>query len=92
MRIEASQLRTGVHGRDQLSTDEWEQRVGQQLRRLRLDAGLDQAGLAESAAVSVGAVRNLERGAGSTLKTLVRVVRALDPRRLARRHRPPTWR
>ena len=59
------------------STDEWEQRVGDQLRRARLAAGLDQVELAASADVSIGALRNLERGSGSTLRTLVRVVRAL---------------
>ncbi len=66
--------RTGDTAR---STEEWEQRVGDQLRRARLVAGLDQAELAASADVSIGALRNLERGSGSTLRTLVRVVRAL---------------
>ncbi|HEX4442266.1 MAG TPA: helix-turn-helix transcriptional regulator [Galbitalea sp.] len=60
-----------------LSTDEWESNIGDQLRRARLTAGFDQAQLAERADISIGALRNLERGKGSTLKTLVRVARAL---------------
>lgn len=61
----------------QLSASEWEARIGEQFRAMRLSAGLDQSELAERAAISVGALRNLERGTGSTLKTLVRVARAL---------------
>jgi transcriptional regulator with XRE-family HTH domain len=61
----------------QLSTVEWEERVGEQFRALRIASGLDQIQLAARAAVSVGALRNLERGTGSTLKTLVQVTRAL---------------
>lgn len=64
-------------GAIQLSSEEWEQSIGEQLRRTRLAAGLDQSQLAVNAGVSIGAVRNLERGNGSTLKTLVSVVRAL---------------
>ncbi len=63
---------------EQLSSDEWEQRVGEQFRALRLRHGLDQVELAEAAGVSPGAVKNLEQGKGSTLKTLVKVARALD--------------
>jgi transcriptional regulator with XRE-family HTH domain len=69
-----------INGRgsgEHLSTAEWEARIGEQLRRSRLEADLDQAQLAAQADVSVGALRNLERGNGSTLKTLVRVTRAL---------------
>jgi transcriptional regulator with XRE-family HTH domain len=60
-----------------LTLDEWEQSVGQQVRAARIAANLDQARLAELANVSKGAVSNLERGHGSSLKTLVAVVRAL---------------
>jgi transcriptional regulator with XRE-family HTH domain len=60
-----------------LSSGEWEQDIGAQVRRVRIATGLDQTQLAERAAVSIGAVRNLERGNGSTVKTLVQVMRAL---------------
>ena len=68
---------TGVPSPIGLSTDEWESRIGDQIRRARVSAGLDQLQLAELADLSIGAVRNLERGRGSTLKSLVRVARAL---------------
>lgn len=64
-------------GSRQSSTEDWELRIGEQLRRSRLAANLDQAQLAGLADISIGALRNLERGSGSTLKTLVRVARAL---------------
>jgi transcriptional regulator with XRE-family HTH domain len=60
------------------STEEWEQRIGNQVRAMRISAGLEQAELAMAAGISIGAVRNLERGRGSTVRTLVRTVHALD--------------
>ena len=51
--------------------------IGEQVRAARVVGGLDQARLATLADVSVGALSNLERGKGSSLKTLVAVVRAL---------------
>ncbi|HEY4269632.1 MAG TPA: hypothetical protein VGM94_15730 [Galbitalea sp.] len=65
-------------GEQQLSSEEWEASIGAQFRALRIGAGFDQLTLAEHAAVSVGALRNLERGAGSSLRTVVQVSRALD--------------
>ncbi len=44
---------------------------------MRIASDLDQTRLAELADVSVGALSNLERGKGSSLKTLVAVVRAM---------------
>jgi transcriptional regulator with XRE-family HTH domain len=61
----------------QRTTADWEARIGEQLRRARLAEGLDQADLAAQSDVSIGALRSLERGTGSTVKTLVRVARAL---------------
>ncbi|MEN9621492.1 MAG: hypothetical protein RL499_1685 [Actinomycetota bacterium] len=58
--------------------DEWEQQVGAAIRRLRLDAELDQLELAVRANVSRSAVQALERGKGSRLRTLLAVLRALD--------------
>jgi transcriptional regulator with XRE-family HTH domain len=60
------------------TVNEWEAAVGDQVRRVRIGRNLDQAGLAELADVSIGAVSNLERGKGSSLRTLISVVRALD--------------
>lgn len=60
------------------TVEEWERELGGQFRTARIAADLDQVALAELAGVSVGAVRNLERGAGSSLATVVRVARALD--------------
>jgi len=51
--------------------------VGGQVRSARLAADLDQRTLAARADVSVGAVKNLEGGKGSSLRTLIPVVRAL---------------
>lgn len=64
--------------RSYLTVNEWEAAVGDQVRRVRIGRNLDQAGLAELADVSIGAVSNLERGKGSSLRTLISVVRALD--------------
>ena len=57
---------------------ELEAALGQSLRTLRLDRNIDQKTLAERAGISVRAVKNLEGGLGSTLKSLVAVLRALD--------------
>jgi transcriptional regulator with XRE-family HTH domain len=63
--------------RSRLTTDEWEAVIGAEVRAARIAADLDQSQLATRADVSLGAVKNLEAGRGSTLRTLVRVVRAL---------------
>jgi transcriptional regulator with XRE-family HTH domain len=61
-----------------MRTDELEQRLGERLRALRIRNNLTQAQLAEAANVSLGALKRLERGMGSTTTTLVSVLRALD--------------
>ena len=61
----------------QQTPDEMEAAIGAQLRALRVIRNLDQVTLAERAGVSPRALRNLESGAGTTLHTLVCVVRAL---------------
>ena len=58
-------------------TIEWEQFVGEQCRAERIRAVLEQSQLAQAAGISIGAVRNLEGGKGSSLKTLIRVLRVL---------------
>lgn len=60
------------------SIGDWELLLGEQVRRLRLAKELDRGQLAGIANVSLGAVKNLECGKGSTLKTMVMVLRALD--------------
>jgi transcriptional regulator with XRE-family HTH domain len=56
---------------------EWENRIGAQVRAVRIATGLTQGELATAASVSETSVRSLERGAGSTLSTLIAVARAL---------------
>lgn len=60
------------------STEMLQTRLGDQLRRLRLARDLDQLTLADKAGVSEKALRNLEAGRGSSLSTLLQVLRALD--------------
>ena len=52
--------------------------LGERLRRLRLNRNLDQLTTAEKAGISEKALRNLEAGRGSTVETLLRVLKALD--------------
>lgn len=61
----------------QSSTEEWESRLGEQFRAARIADGLDQRAVADAAGLSIGAIRGLERGTGSTLRTLIRVARVL---------------
>ena len=63
--------------RKNLTVAEWEAELGRQVRAARVARGLDQAGLAAQANVSLATISNLERGKGSTLKTLVAVARPL---------------
>ncbi|MDR1791560.1 MAG: helix-turn-helix domain-containing protein [Propionibacteriaceae bacterium] len=60
------------------TTDDLEREVGRKFRALRLQADVDQVGLAKQANVSLSALKNLEAGRGSSLRTLIRVARALD--------------
>jgi transcriptional regulator with XRE-family HTH domain len=59
------------------TTEEWEVYLGQQIRNLRIRANLDQIELAGRADISIGALKNLEGGRGSALKTLIKVVQTL---------------
>ncbi|MEO7622727.1 MAG: helix-turn-helix domain-containing protein [Gallionella sp.] len=52
--------------------------LGERLRRLRLNRNLDQRSTAEKAGISEKALRNLEGGHGSTVETLLRVLKALE--------------
>lgn len=57
--------------------EEFETDMGEQIKSLRLKQNIDRATLALRAGCSVSALKNLEYGAGSTLRTLIAVVRAL---------------
>lgn len=57
--------------------EEFETEVGEQIKSLRLKQNIDRVTLALRAGCSVSALKNLESGNGSTLRTLIAVVRAL---------------
>ena len=63
--------------RTSLSVDDWEARLGHELRNLRLRQDVDQRTLAARAGVALNVVKHLETGKGSTLASLVKVLRAL---------------
>ena len=58
--------------------DELQAALGERLKRLRLNRNLDQKSTAEKAGISERALRNLESGHGSTVETMLRVLKALD--------------
>ena len=62
----------------ELRGTEWEAELGNHLRSLRLRMDLDQRQLAARAGVGLNAVKNLESGKGATVRSLIRVLRALD--------------
>jgi transcriptional regulator with XRE-family HTH domain len=57
--------------------DELEAALGAAVRALRLDLNIDQHTVAERAGISTGALKNLENGRGSTVRTLASVLKAL---------------
>jgi transcriptional regulator with XRE-family HTH domain len=59
------------------TTEEVEARLGAQFKALRLAEDIDQITLAKRANVGLTALKSLEAGKGSTLRTVVRVARAL---------------
>jgi transcriptional regulator with XRE-family HTH domain len=61
-----------------MSPDELQAALGKQLQELRIAKNLDQITTAEKAGISEKALRNLEAGRGSSIETLVRVLKALD--------------
>ena len=60
-----------------MTAEEWAATLGRQLRDLRLRQNIDQRQLAEQAGVALNVVKNLEAGKGATVKSLVKVLRAL---------------
>ena len=60
------------------TVEELEQHVGAQVRTRRLRANRTAEDVAAEAGVAAKTLQNLEHGRGSTLATLVKVLRALD--------------
>lgn len=60
-----------------LSISELALEVGRQARDFRIRKGLEQAQVAEIAGISERTLRALEQGSGSSLATLLRVMKAL---------------
>lgn len=72
---------TAIHGIDaapRWSTEQWEAHLGEQIRRARLERDLTQAQLARQANLGLSSIKNLEAGNGSTLRSFIRAIRALD--------------
>lgn len=58
--------------------EELEIEVGEQIKNLRLKKNITRATLALQAGCSVSALKNLESGNGSSLRTLIAIVRSLE--------------
>jgi transcriptional regulator with XRE-family HTH domain len=56
---------------------ELESLLGENIKNFRLQKGLHRDDLSNQAGISISALKNLENGEGATVKTLVRVIRAL---------------
>jgi transcriptional regulator with XRE-family HTH domain len=61
-----------------LSVPELQTSLGEQIRQLRISKELTQFSTAEKAGISERAIKDLEAGRGSTVETLLRVLKALD--------------
>lgn len=57
--------------------EELETSLGENLKKLRLNRNIEQRSLAEQAGISTRALQSLENGEGSSLQTLLKVLRAL---------------
>lgn len=69
-------MQTSSHTQNQ-TLEEMEIVLGSRLKTLRVHRNLDQVTLSERAGISVRALRNLESGRGSSLGTLIKVLRSL---------------
>jgi len=63
---------------ESLTTQEWERKIGDQIRSLRLCKNIEQTTVATQSGVSLSALKNLESGKGASIKTLIKVLRVLD--------------
>jgi len=57
------------------TTSEWLQKIGSQIRSMRMRINIEQATVAAQAGISVTAVKNLESGKGATIRTLIKILR-----------------
>lgn len=73
------------------STSDYEALIGEQIRKLRFENGLDQAQLAKIASISLGAVKSIEGGKGSSLKTFIKILRFLNEEKWLESLRPSTF-
>ena len=60
-----------------MTTHEQAAELGRHLRELRLRRNIDQRKLAKQAAVALNVIKNLEKGRGATVTSLIKVLRAL---------------
>jgi transcriptional regulator with XRE-family HTH domain len=60
-----------------MTTAEIEASFGQQIKALRLRRNLHQIELAKQAGAALSALKNLELGKGTSLKTLIKILKAL---------------
>lgn len=58
-------------------SEDWEARLGRQVRDLRLRVNRSQVDLAAAANIATSTLQSLERGEGSSVRTLIQVARAL---------------
>jgi len=61
-----------------LTPTELECLLGEDIKALRLQKNIDRKSLCAQAGISEHALRNLEGGQGTTLKTLIRILKALN--------------
>lgn len=60
------------------SADELEVKLGESIKAIRLQKNIDRQTLCNQANISMNALRHLESGQGATIKTLVRIILALN--------------
>jgi transcriptional regulator with XRE-family HTH domain len=70
--LKSTELPMRIRTPDEIATE-----IGKNLRTLRIDKNLDQTTVAARAGISVRSLRNLESRDGSSLRTLILVLRVL---------------
>ena len=60
------------------SSAELQAELGRRIRQLRLSRNIDQRAAADKAGVARAALQNLEAGRGSSVQTLLRILKALN--------------